>query len=136
MVKCSFCQKSIEKGTGKMFVYASGKIINFCTNKCEKNLLKLKRKPLKVKWTGAYQQEKQKKVPKKETKKVVKEDKIKEEPKVEEKKVEVKEEKKENVKEEQVKEVKETLQQKLHKRLKHKRVKLSKIKKRHHDGKL
>ena len=35
-----------------------------------------------------------------------------------------------------LKEVVETVQQRLHKRLKHKKVKLSKIKKRHHDGKL
>jgi hypothetical protein len=35
-----------------------------------------------------------------------------------------------------LKEVVETVQQRLHKRLKSKRVKLSKIKKRHHDGKL
>jgi hypothetical protein len=35
-----------------------------------------------------------------------------------------------------LKEVVETVQQRLHKRLKNKRVKLSKIKKRHHDGKL
>ena len=34
------------------------------------------------------------------------------------------------------KEVVETLQQRLHKRLKNKRVKLSKIKRRHHDGKI
>jgi hypothetical protein len=35
-----------------------------------------------------------------------------------------------------LKEVVETVQKRLHKRLKNKRVKLSKIKKRHHDGKL
>ena len=57
MPKCTFCGNSIKKGTGKMFVYASGKIANFCTNKCEKNLLKLKRKPLKVKWTEEYRKE-------------------------------------------------------------------------------
>ena len=35
-----------------------------------------------------------------------------------------------------LKEVVETIQQRLHTRLRNKRVKLSKIKKRHHDGKL
>lgn len=35
-----------------------------------------------------------------------------------------------------VKEVKETTMQKLYKKLKNKRIKLSKIKRRHHDGKL
>ncbi len=62
MAECSFCGKSIVKGTGKMFVYTSGKIARFCTNKCEKNLIKLKRKPLTTKWTKAYQVEKSKRV--------------------------------------------------------------------------
>lgn len=57
MPKCSFCGKSMEKGIGKMFVYVSGKIDFFCSNKCEKNLLKLKRKPLRVKWTEDYRRE-------------------------------------------------------------------------------
>ncbi|MBU1111530.1 MAG: 50S ribosomal protein L24e [archaeon] len=60
MARCSFCGTRIEKGTGKIFVFTSGKIANFCTNKCEKNQLKLKRKPLKVKWTETYQTEKAK----------------------------------------------------------------------------
>ncbi|MEW5897278.1 MAG: 50S ribosomal protein L24e [Nanoarchaeota archaeon] len=51
MPKCTFCGRQIEKGTGKMFVYISGKIDNFCSSKCEKNLLKLKRKPVKTRWT-------------------------------------------------------------------------------------
>ena len=50
MVKCSFCSKNIEKGTGKMFVTKAGKILHFCSNKCEKNMLKLKRKPANLKW--------------------------------------------------------------------------------------
>jgi len=57
MPKSNFCGLSIEKGTGKMFVYTSGKVINFCSRKCEKNLLKLKRKPLKIRWTEAYRKE-------------------------------------------------------------------------------
>ena len=54
MSNCSFCGKSIEKGTGKMFVFNSGKILNFCSQKCEKNMLKLKRKSHKIKWTKEY----------------------------------------------------------------------------------
>lgn len=57
MPKCTFCSNQIKKGTGKMFVYASGKIANFCTRKCEKNLLKLKRTPLQTRWTEAYRKE-------------------------------------------------------------------------------
>lgn len=41
-----------------MFVYASGKILHFCANKCEKNMLQLKRKPLRVRWTEAYRLDK------------------------------------------------------------------------------
>ncbi|MBW3002334.1 50S ribosomal protein L24e [Candidatus Woesearchaeota archaeon] len=49
-MKCSFCKKEIEKGTGKIFVKNDGKIFYFCSNKCDKNMLKLKRKPAKTKW--------------------------------------------------------------------------------------
>lgn len=51
MAKCIFCSKEMEKGTGKIYVYKTGKIANFCSLKCEKNLLKLKRKPINFKWT-------------------------------------------------------------------------------------
>ncbi len=51
MVNCSFCGKVLEKGTGKMFVKTDGRISYFCSTKCEKNLLKLKRKPREHKWT-------------------------------------------------------------------------------------
>ncbi|MBU3904610.1 MAG: 50S ribosomal protein L24e [Nanoarchaeota archaeon] len=49
-MKCSFCKNEIEKGTGKMYVKADGKIFYFCSRRCEKNLLKLKRDPTRVKW--------------------------------------------------------------------------------------
>ncbi|MCF7866628.1 50S ribosomal protein L24e [Candidatus Woesearchaeota archaeon] len=55
MVKCDFCGTEITKGTGKLFVKKDGKVINFCSNKCEKNLLKLKRKPRTTTWTNEYQ---------------------------------------------------------------------------------
>ena len=57
MAKCSFCGESFENGTGKMFIYISGKIDYFCSNKCEKNALKLKRDPLRVRWTEYYRKE-------------------------------------------------------------------------------
>jgi large subunit ribosomal protein L24e len=50
MAKCTFCSKDIEKGTGKIFVTKAGKVLPFCSNKCEKNKLKLKRKPANFKW--------------------------------------------------------------------------------------
>lgn len=51
MAKCSFCTKTIEQGTGKMYVQKTGKVLNFCSMKCEKNMLKLRRNPVKFKWT-------------------------------------------------------------------------------------
>ena len=50
MAKCSFCKNIIKPGTGKMFVKKDGKVLWFCKMKCEKNMLKLKRKPQNVKW--------------------------------------------------------------------------------------
>ncbi len=37
-----------------MLVLKSGKILNFCSNKCEKNMVKLRRKPVFFKWTKAF----------------------------------------------------------------------------------
>ena len=51
MVKCSFCGVEIEKGSGKIFVKDNGGIINFCSSKCSKNMLKLGRDARKLKWT-------------------------------------------------------------------------------------
>jgi len=55
MANCSFCGTKIEKGTGKMFVFKTGKTNHFCSMKCEKNTFKLKRKARKFKWTKAYE---------------------------------------------------------------------------------
>ncbi len=49
-MKCSFCATQVEKGTGKMFIQTNGKIFYFCSNKCEKNQVKLKRDPRDFKW--------------------------------------------------------------------------------------
>ena len=54
MVKCSFCGKDIEFGTGKIFVKTDGRIQHFDKMKCEKNMLKLNRKPRDFKWTESY----------------------------------------------------------------------------------
>lgn len=49
-MKCSFCKEEIERGTGKIYSQRDGTRFYFCSGKCEKNMLKLKRKPRKVKW--------------------------------------------------------------------------------------
>ncbi|MFH0860088.1 MAG: 50S ribosomal protein L24e [Candidatus Altiarchaeota archaeon] len=58
MEKCEFCGGGIQPGTGSIFVTVKGKAYHFCSNKCEKNMLKLKRKPRKTKWTAEYRKEK------------------------------------------------------------------------------
>ncbi|MCD6547580.1 MAG: 50S ribosomal protein L24e [Nanoarchaeota archaeon] len=50
MPNCSFCGKKMSQNEGLMFVKNDGKILWFCSSKCEKNMLKLKRVPRKVKW--------------------------------------------------------------------------------------
>lgn len=50
MSKCSFCDKEMAKGTGKMYVLRDGTIFYYCSSKCERNHVKLKRKPRKVNW--------------------------------------------------------------------------------------
>ena len=55
MVRCSFCGENLPQGTGKMFVKTDTKILYFCSRKCEKNSLNLKRKPREQKWTKGYE---------------------------------------------------------------------------------
>lgn len=56
-MKCSFCNKIMPKGTGKMFVKRSGEILIFCSSKCQKSY-KMKRNAKKLKWTKAQQAKK------------------------------------------------------------------------------
>ena len=65
-MECSFCSTEITKGTGKIFVKTDGKVLYFCSSKCEKNFLKLKRKPRTTTWTREYMKvKKEEKTPKK-----------------------------------------------------------------------
>jgi len=52
--KCSFCGKEIEPGTGKIYAKKDGTVLYFDKNKCQKNMLKLKRIPRRVKWSKFY----------------------------------------------------------------------------------
>lgn len=58
MAKCTFCGTIIEKGTGTMYVKKDATTYFFCSTKCEKNLLKLKRKPRTTLWTLEHAKEK------------------------------------------------------------------------------
>ncbi len=55
---CSFCEKKISKGTEFIYVTPKGKGLYFCSSKCYRNMVFLKRKPRAVKWTKAYKVEK------------------------------------------------------------------------------
>lgn len=55
---CSFCGLEIEPGTGKMFVKKDGTVLNFCTSKCYKNMIELRRVPRTTKWTKKFENEK------------------------------------------------------------------------------
>ncbi|MEM0011499.1 MAG: 50S ribosomal protein L24e [Nitrososphaeria archaeon] len=52
--KCSFCGSTIEMGTGIAFVRNDGTMLWFCSSKCRKNMLVLKRDPRKLKWTDKH----------------------------------------------------------------------------------
>ncbi|MBT3865633.1 50S ribosomal protein L24e [Candidatus Woesearchaeota archaeon] len=51
MAKCTFCGKDIEQGTGTLYIKDDAKMFNFCTLKCKKNHLNLKRNPVHTRWT-------------------------------------------------------------------------------------
>ena len=61
MAKCAFSGKEIELGTGITYVKNDGKILHFRSSKDKKNYLKLKRKPIHVKWTGYFKKQPAKK---------------------------------------------------------------------------
>jgi large subunit ribosomal protein L24e len=47
--KCSFCSKTIEPGTGKLYAKKDGTVFYFCSAKCENNV-SLGRVTRKTKW--------------------------------------------------------------------------------------
>lgn len=56
--ECSFCGEKIEPGSGKMLIKNDGQIFDFCSSKCEKNMIKLGRKERETRWTQKHAQEK------------------------------------------------------------------------------
>jgi len=57
MPTCSFSGQKIPPGTGTMYVLKDGKVLWFKDSKSMKNHLKLKRKPVKTRWTEHYRKE-------------------------------------------------------------------------------
>ena len=58
MNQCSFCGNSITQGTGLIYVKRTGKRFDFCSRKCENNLMQMDRNPRNYKWTKEYWKEK------------------------------------------------------------------------------
>ncbi|KYH41606.1 MAG: 50S ribosomal protein L24 [Candidatus Bathyarchaeota archaeon B26-2] len=55
--RCSFCGYEFPPGTGIMYVRNDGSILWFCSSKCRKSSLKLRRDSRKFKWTSYYGKE-------------------------------------------------------------------------------
>ena len=51
---CSFCDRPVAKGTGTMNVKNDGTGRWFCSAKCKKKAIDLKRDPRKFKWTKKF----------------------------------------------------------------------------------
>jgi len=60
--QCSFCGGEVPPGTGIMYVKADGSTLWFCSSKCRKNALVLKRDARKLKWTKYYRKEERAKI--------------------------------------------------------------------------
>ena len=43
-MKCSYCSAEVQKGRGIMYVYKIGNVAYYCSSKCYKNGIILKRK--------------------------------------------------------------------------------------------
>ena len=50
MPRCSFCKQNYKFPRGLTLVLNDGNILYFCSSKCRKNLLQLKRDNKKVNW--------------------------------------------------------------------------------------
>jgi len=56
-MKCSMCKTSMQRGTGKMYVRNDGRLLYFCSSKCQKNW-KMGRGEKGLKWAQAAGAEK------------------------------------------------------------------------------
>ncbi|MCX8158776.1 MAG: 50S ribosomal protein L24e [Candidatus Pacearchaeota archaeon] len=58
MTKCVFCGKESEPFKGVHLICNDGTIKFYCSSKCRRNALKLKRDKRRLKWTKFYLKEK------------------------------------------------------------------------------
>jgi large subunit ribosomal protein L24e len=62
MVKCVFCGREENSFKGVHLIGNNGSVSYFCSSKCRKNTLNLKRDKRNFKWTAAYHEEREKKI--------------------------------------------------------------------------
>jgi large subunit ribosomal protein L24e len=48
---CAYCKKDFDRTSGKAVIMNSGKILYFCSGKCDAYMLELERNPKRLKWT-------------------------------------------------------------------------------------
>ena len=60
MVKCSFCGREEHPSRGIHFIKNIGVVNYFCSSKCRKNSLKLRRDKRKLKWTSTFHEAREK----------------------------------------------------------------------------
>lgn len=54
MTKCTFCGQEKHASMGIHYIKNDGTVNYFCSSKCRKNALKLKRDKRKLKWAEAF----------------------------------------------------------------------------------
>ncbi|MCK4885495.1 50S ribosomal protein L24e [Candidatus Bathyarchaeota archaeon] len=54
---CSFCGHEFPPGTGMIYVRNDGTILWFCSSKCRKSSIVLKRDSRKIRWTKYFGKE-------------------------------------------------------------------------------
>ena len=55
--RCSFCGQDFPFGTGLMYVKNDGSLLYFCSSKCRKSAVELRRDARKLRWTKYYGKE-------------------------------------------------------------------------------
>jgi len=75
MTKCIFCGKEERYFKGLNLIQNDGSVSYFCSSKCRRNFLKLKRDKRKLKWTSAFHEERAKERLKAESKKALEKEK-------------------------------------------------------------
>ncbi|MFP3309439.1 MAG: 50S ribosomal protein L24e [Acidilobus sp.] len=51
---CAFCGRPVEPGTGRMYITERGEILWYCSSKCYKSAIKLRRNSRKLKWARPW----------------------------------------------------------------------------------